>query len=255
MKIWTMLQTNSRFGEIGGVCYQNPVGKGGHGFDLNKPLLKVSRMSSSTGEGNISGDSSDKEVFPQALCLGKSPSGKAPKGCPLPPDMEEAPSTPLETSLVGCDFRPTPLTFPLTLTLALDRIEGTQFPNWAGEEAILKLQSTKHYEHRERHCPEEGPTCLVTLHEGYKWAISWPDNKIKIWYHNVPHTKLVVVKGHLNWVKVTGKYLTFPGGGTQFKHGALHYLDFVQETFLDIAWGKRSCVVLDIGCGAASFGG
>lgn len=30
-------------------------------------------------------------------------------------------------------------------------------------------------------------------------------------------------------MKVAGEYLTFPGGGTQFKHGALHYIDFIQE--------------------------
>ena len=52
---------------------------------------------------------------------------------------------------------------------------------------------------------------------------------MQIWYTNVPHTKLAEYKGHQNWVKVTGEYLTFPGGGTQFKHGALHYIDFIQE--------------------------
>lgn len=52
---------------------------------------------------------------------------------------------------------------------------------------------------------------------------------LQIWYANVPHTKLAQIKGHQNWVKVTGDYLTFPGGGTQFKHGALHYIDFIQE--------------------------
>ncbi|XP_068651576.1 probable methyltransferase PMT28 [Aristolochia californica] len=88
-----------------------------------------------------------------------------------------------------------------------------------------------------------------------KRPISWPDNRIKILDHNVPHTKLAVVKRHQNWVKVTGEYLAFPGGGTQFKHGALHYVDFVQETLPDIAWGKRSRVVLEVGCGVASFGG
>lgn len=57
---------------------------------------------------------------------------------------------------------------------------------------------------------------------------------MQIWYHNVPHTKLAVIKGHQNWVKVSGEYLTFPGGGTQFKNGALHYIDFIQQviTFL-----------------------
>ncbi|GJR83817.1 probable methyltransferase PMT26 [Tanacetum coccineum] len=72
--------------------------------------------------------------------------------------------------------------------------------------------------------------------------------KFSIWYNNVTHTKLAEFKGHQNWVKVSGEYLTFPGGGTQFKRGALHYLDFIQE-------GNRSRVVLDVGCGVASFGG
>ncbi|XP_051127004.1 probable methyltransferase PMT26 [Andrographis paniculata] len=122
-------------------------------------------------------------------------------------------------------------------------------------EAIVHLRSTKHYEHRERHCPENPPTCLVPVPEGYKKSIEWPTSREKIWYHNVPHTKLAEIKGHQNWVKVTGEFLTFPGGGTQFKHGALHYIDFIQQSVPDIAWGKRSRVVLDVGCGVASFGG
>ncbi|CAN0928487.1 Probable methyltransferase PMT24 [Linum grandiflorum] len=124
--------------------------------------------------------------------------------------------------------------------------------NW---QAIRKLPSTKHYEHRERHCPDEAPTCVVPMPEGYKRSIKWPASRDKIWYYNVPHTKLAEIKGHQNWVKVTGEYLTFPGGGTQFKHGALHYIDFIQESLADIAWGKRSRVILDVGCGVASFGG
>ncbi|PKI34157.1 hypothetical protein CRG98_045436, partial [Punica granatum] len=122
-------------------------------------------------------------------------------------------------------------------------------------QAIRSLRSTKHYEHRERHCPENPPTCLVSLPEGYRRPIEWPKSREKIWYYNVPHTKLAQVKGHQNWVKVTGEYLTFPGGGTQFKHGALHYIDFIQESVPDIAWGKRTRVILDVGCGVASFGG
>lgn len=121
--------------------------------------------------------------------------------------------------------------------------------------AISKLRSTKHYEHRERHCPDENPTCLVPLPQGYKQTIAWPNSRDKIWYANVPHTKLAEVKGHQNWVKATGEYLTFPGGGTQFKHGALHYIDFIQESLPDIAWGKQTRVILDVGCGVASFGG
>ncbi|KAK6938345.1 putative S-adenosyl-L-methionine-dependent methyltransferase [Dillenia turbinata] len=122
-------------------------------------------------------------------------------------------------------------------------------------QAIRQLHSTKHYEHRQRHCPDEAPSCLVPLPEGYKIPIKWPKSREKIWYYNVPHTKLAEVKGHQNWVKVTGEYLTFPGGGTQFKNGALHYIDFIQESLPDIAWGKRTRVILDVGCGVASFGG
>lgn len=122
-------------------------------------------------------------------------------------------------------------------------------------QAIRNLRTTKHYEHRERHCPEDPPTCLVPLPEGYQRPIEWPTSRDKIWYRNVPHTKLAEVKGHQNWVKVSGDYLTFPGGGTQFKHGALHYIDVIQQSLPDIAWGKQSRVVLDVGCGVASFGG
>ncbi|XP_074311616.1 putative methyltransferase PMT26 [Silene latifolia] len=124
--------------------------------------------------------------------------------------------------------------------------------NW---DAIHHLRSTKHYEHRERHCPVEPPTCLVPLPEGYKRSVEWPKSRDKIWYYNVPHTKLAEIKGHQNWVKVSGEYLTFPGGGTQFKHGALHYIEFIENMLPDIAWGKQSRVVLDVGCGVASFGG
>ncbi|KAH9327699.1 hypothetical protein KI387_007877 [Taxus chinensis] len=123
------------------------------------------------------------------------------------------------------------------------------------EMAIRQLHSTGHYEHRERHCPDEPPTCLVPLPEGYKKPIKWPRSRDMIWYNNVPHAKLAVVKKHQNWLRVTGKYLTFPGGGTQFRNGALHYIDFIQEILPDIAWGKHSRVVLDVGCGVASFGG
>ncbi|KAL9257290.1 E3 ubiquitin-protein ligase RGLG3-like protein [Drosera capensis] len=94
---------------------------------------------------------------------------------------------------------------------------------------IRRLRTTKHYEHRERHCPEEPPTCLVPLPEGYRRQIKWPTSRERIWYNNVPHTKLVEVKGHQNWVKVSGEYLSFPGGGTQFKHGALHYIEFIEN--------------------------
>lgn len=46
--------------------------------------------------------------------------------------------------------------------------------------AIRKLTSTKHFEHRERHCPENPPTCLVPLPEGYQHPIEWPTSREKV---------------------------------------------------------------------------
>lgn len=46
--------------------------------------------------------------------------------------------------------------------------------------AIKNLPSTKHYEHRERQCPKEPPTCLVPLPEGYQRPIEWPKSREKV---------------------------------------------------------------------------
>jgi hypothetical protein len=52
---------------------------------------------------------------------------------------------------------------------------------------------------------------------------------LQIWLDNAPHTKLVSYKKDQNWVKLIGDKLVFPGGGTQFKHGASKYIDNVEE--------------------------
>ncbi|XP_058771280.1 probable methyltransferase PMT27 [Vicia villosa] len=132
---------------------------------------------------------------------------------------------------------------------------GADYIPCLDNEKYLKTSHRKHFEHRERHCPEDAPTCLVSLPQGYKIHVPWPGSRDKIWYHNVPHVKLAEVKGHQNWVKLMGEFLTFPGGGTQFIHGALHYIDFLQQAQPDIAWGKHTRVILDVGCGVGSFGG
>ena len=49
--------------------------------------------------------------------------------------------------------------------------------NW---DDIHHLRSTKHYEHRERHCPAEPPTCLVPLPVGYKRPVEWPKSREKV---------------------------------------------------------------------------
>lgn len=63
----------------------------------------------------------------------------------------------------------------------------------------------------------------------FLWVLNIIVVVLQIWYRNVPHPMLAEVKGHQNWVRVTGEIITFPGGGTQFIHGALHYIDFIQQ--------------------------
>ncbi|GJY07306.1 probable methyltransferase PMT23 [Tanacetum coccineum] len=161
--------------------------------------------------------------------------------------------------------------------------------NW---KVIKSLRSRRHMEHRERHCPNPSPKCLVPLPDGYKTPVPWPKSRdmvrllllcrglgeclliliclhftspypalaglgifVVIWFHNVPHLKLVEYKKEQNWVKTSGDYLLFPGGGTQFKEGVDHYIQYIEKNLPKIGWGKRTRVILDVGCGVASFGG
>ncbi|PKA55326.1 putative methyltransferase PMT23 [Apostasia shenzhenica] len=122
-------------------------------------------------------------------------------------------------------------------------------------EAIKSLKSRRRMEHRERHCPKPNPRCLVPLPRGYKIPVPWPWSRDMIWYDNVPHPKLVDYKKDQNWVRKSGEYLVFPGGGTQFKEGVKSYIQFIEQILPSIQWGRHTRVVLDVGCGVASFGG
>lgn len=135
-------------------------------------------------------------------------------------------------------------------TVAVDYIPCLD--NW---NAIKALQSRRHMEHRERHCPKPNPRCLVPLPSGYKSPVPWPKSRDMIWYDNVPHPKLVEYKKDQRWVVKSGDYFIFPGGGTQFKDGVDHYIESIEKTLPAIEWGKHTRVILDVGCGVASFGG
>lgn len=124
--------------------------------------------------------------------------------------------------------------------------------NW---KAIKELQSRRRKEHRERHCPNPPPRCLVPLPGGYKVPVAWPKSRDMIWYNNVPHPKLVEYKKDQRWVVKYGNYFVFPGGGTQFKNGVKYYIDSIEKMLPSIEFGKKTRVVLDVGCGVASFGG
>ena len=51
----------------------------------------------------------------------------------------------------------------------------------------------------------------------------------QVWFSNVPHTRLVEDKGGQNWISRENDKFKFPGGGTQFIHGADKYLDQFSE--------------------------
>lgn len=122
--------------------------------------------------------------------------------------------------------------------------------------AIKKLKSTEKGERFERHCPDSsrGLNCLVPAPKGYKMPIPWPRSRDEVWFNNVPHTRLVEDKGGQNWISRDKDKFRFPGGGTQFIHGANEYLDHISKIVPDVAFGSYTRVVLDIGCGVASFG-
>ncbi|XP_027104372.1 probable methyltransferase PMT11 isoform X1 [Coffea arabica] len=123
-------------------------------------------------------------------------------------------------------------------------------------EAIKKLNSTAKGERFERHCPEkdQGLSCLVPAPKGYRTPIPWPKSRDEVWFSNVPHARLVEDKGGQNWITVDKDKFKFPGGGTQFIHGADKYIDQMEKMVPEIAFGHNTRVVLDVGCGVASFG-
>jgi hypothetical protein len=69
-------------------------------------------------------------------------------------------------------------------------------------------------------------------------VISYSLCKFQIWYNNVPHPKLVEYKKDQNWVRKSGNYFVFPGGGTQFKAGVTRYIRFIEQVIL-------SCVIFN----------
>ncbi|CAL4960477.1 unnamed protein product [Urochloa decumbens] len=125
------------------------------------------------------------------------------------------------------------------------------------QEEIKRLPSMERGERFERHCPanDKALSCLVPAPKGYKAPIPWPRSRDEVWFTNVPHTRLVDDKGGQNWITKAKDKFRFPGGGTQFIHGANQYLDQISQMVPDVAFGSHTRVVLDVGCGVASFDG
>ncbi|KAL9385527.1 hypothetical protein Peur_022537 [Populus x canadensis] len=108
--------------------------------------------------------------------------------------------------------------------------------------------------YRERHCPEshEILKCRVPAPYGYKVPFRWPESREFAWYANVPHKELTIEKKNQNWVRVEGKRLRFPGGGTMFPRGADAYIDDIGK-LINLKDGSIRTAI-DTGCGVASWG-
>lgn len=56
-------------------------------------------------------------------------------------------------------------------------------------------------------------------------------------------------------MRKSGDYLVFPGGGTQFKDGVTHYIEYIQKVSVTVAIRPRVnafdfvIVLLDLNCG------
>lgn len=108
--------------------------------------------------------------------------------------------------------------------------------------------------YRERHCPpeEEKLHCLIPAPKGYTTPFPWPKSRDYVPYANAPHKSLTVEKAVQNWVQYEGDLLRFPGGGTQFPHGADAYIDQLASVIPMDNGTVRTA--LDTGCGVASWG-
>ncbi|KAI3859230.1 hypothetical protein MKX03_034634, partial [Papaver bracteatum] len=97
---------------------------------------------------------------------------------------------------------------------------------------LVGIDSTEKGEKIERHCPRKDDprlNCLVPPPKGYKTTIPWPKSRDKVWFSNVPYTCLVDDKGGQNWIERDNDVFRFPGGGTQFIHGADQYLNQISQ--------------------------
>ncbi|XBH95003.1 hypothetical protein VPH35_085645 [Triticum aestivum] len=108
--------------------------------------------------------------------------------------------------------------------------------------------------HHQRSCPRSPVTCLVSLPKEYKLPAPWPERKEKVWYGNVGHPRLSSYAKDHSWLNRTGEHLVFPPEESEFKGGAQHYIDTIDEMAPDLDWGKNIRIALDIGCKSAGFG-
>lgn len=69
------------------------------------------------------------------------------------------------------------LDFDLNWKLCKGSVAVDYIPCLDNFKAIKALKARRHMEHRERHCPDPSPRCLVPLPSGYKVPLPWPKSR------------------------------------------------------------------------------
>lgn len=108
--------------------------------------------------------------------------------------------------------------------------------------------------YRERHCPPDSEKlpCLIPAPKGYANPFPWPKSRDYVPFVNAPYKSLTVEKAVQNWIQYEGNVFRFPGGGTQFPHGADAYINELASVIpMDNGIVRTA---LDTGCGVASWG-
>ncbi|KAG5234061.1 methyltransferase [Salix suchowensis] len=108
--------------------------------------------------------------------------------------------------------------------------------------------------YRERHCPPDNEKlrCLIPAPRGYANPFPWPKSRDYVPFVNAPYKSLTVEKAVQNWIQYEGNVFRFPGGGTQFPHGADAYINELASVIpMDNGIVRTA---LDTGCGVASWG-
>lgn len=128
----------------------------------------------------------DAEVFPDASQAELLNQTAMSDDRPLPWRTQAA----MSDTNVTTDKEPTPTTVPATdddWKLCDTEAGADYIPCLDNVEFIRKIQHDEHYEHRERHCPDHNPTCLVPMPNGYRNPIKWPKSRDKVNCVLVPH--------------------------------------------------------------------
>lgn len=135
------------------------------------------------------------------------------------------------------EFKPCPDRY-IDYTPCQDQMRAMTFPR-------------ENMNYRERHCPpvEEKMHCLIPAPKGYVTPFRWPQSRDYVPYANAPYKSLTVEKAVQNWIQYEGNVFRFPGGGTQFPHGADAYINELAAVIpMDNGIVRTA---LDTGCGVS----